>query len=219
MKSLMTLLVLLTLQLPTAAGASEHCGQVQSDTEWSAQCFHGQGAERSVKPQYLGRLSWNRFGMATIVVESPRELLAVDRNGRVVIPNIRHSGDFDYPHAAHGIGRFEVKSNTGASKCGYFIAERFTVLVPPEYDQCLAYRDEEALACKDCEQYCTDQDCHDSVLVGGKGSVLARDGKVIREVAMPTLERACRSGKASLHPYGSVTVLRCTPPGESPFQF
>jgi hypothetical protein len=209
--------ILGVLHGPAAARGADPCPPAAKGGEWSAQCFAGQGDERRVKPKYLGRLVWNEHGMATVMVAEPRELLAVDRGGRVVVPNIRHSGDFDFPHAAHGIGRFDVRQG-GAAKCGYFVAGRFTVLVPPRYDQCQPFGDDEAVACEDCARYCTDQDCHDSVLVGGTGIAFDTAGKVKRRYPLPTLDEACPNGKASVDNQGAVPVLRCAANADSPFK-
>ncbi|QGZ39159.1 hypothetical protein IP92_02614 [Pseudoduganella flava] len=209
--------VLFVLHGAAAAHGAEPCPRAAGGAEWSAQCFTGQGGERRVKPKYLGRLAWNEHGMATVLIAEPRELLAVDRTGRVVVPNIRHTGDFDFPQAAHGIGRFDVRQ-AGTTKCGYFVAGRFTVLVPPQYDQCQAFRDDKAVACEDCVRYCTDQECHDSVLVGGTGIAFDTAGKVKRRYPLPTLEQACPNGKASVENGGPVPVLRCAANADSPFK-
>lgn len=210
------------LALSAAAQAGEPCPAAQTGEAWSASCFAGQGSARRVKPEFLPRLDWNRHGMATIVVDEPHELLAVERSGKVVIPDIRHTGDFDYPDAEGGIGRFTVHDGKGRARCGYFAAERFTVVVAPEYDQCQAFHDGAAQACKDCVSYCTDQECHDSVLVGGHGVVLDLRGKIARRFTPPTLATACKraggAGKATVQRQGATAVLQCPPDADSPFK-
>jgi hypothetical protein len=196
-----------------------------AEREWSAQCLDDHGGERRVKPQYLKRLDFNRYGMATIVISSPRELLAVDRRGVVVVPNIRQTGDFDYPSAEQGVGRFAVE-RPGADgkpvlKCGYFKAERFSIVVPPLYDQCQPVHEGEGDACTDCVRYCTDADCHDSVFVGGKGVVLSADGKILRTYQPPSLDKVCGAPElASVRAVngGATQVLTCKPGANSPFK-
>ncbi|QBE64946.1 hypothetical protein [Pseudoduganella lutea] len=219
MKGAVLTVLFLLLQLATVAHAFDQCPRAGHDSEWSARCFEGEGKDRRIKPEYLDRVTWNRHGMATILVETPRELLAVNRQGQVVVPNIRHSGDFDFPNGNNDRGRFEIDDGTGAMKCGYFVAERFDVIARPEYDHCQGYRNDEALACKGCIRYCTDQDCHDSMLIGGQGIVLGLAGNIKRRFDLPTLDQACAMGKASLYSLGSITVLQCTPAADSPFKF
>ncbi len=219
MTRMLCLFAWLALFAIAPARAADPCPAAKKGGDWSAACLAGEGSERHVKPKYLKRLAWNKHGMATIVVAEPRELLAVDRSGKVVIPNIRHTGDFDYPDAERGIGRFTVSDAQGKPKCGYFAAGTFAVVVAPEYDQCQAFRDGAAQACKDCVSYCRDQDCHDSVLVGGHGVVLAPDGKVARIHAPPTLDNVCGKGtKASVEQHGATAVLQCPPAADSPFK-
>lgn len=219
MTRMLWLLACLALLAIAPARAAQPCPSAKQGGDWSAACFAGEGSERRVKPQYLKRLAWNQHGMATILVAEPRELLAVDRSGKVVIPNIRHTGDFDYPAAERGIGRFSIADAQGKPKCGYFAAGTFAVVVAPEYDQCQAFHDGAALACKDCVSYCRDGDCHDSVLVGGHGVVLAPDGKVVRLHTPPTLDNVCgQAGKASVKTHGATAVLHCQPAADSPFK-
>lgn len=164
--------------------AADLCPSTKTGGEWSAQCFKEEAGARTVKPQYLKRIDANRYGMAVIIIAEPREMVAVNRVGAVVVPNIRHTGDFDYPNAAHGVGRFSTriagKHKGEVSKCGYFKAEEFRIVVPAQYDECGPFIDGESEACTDCVSHCTDADCHDSVFAGGQGVVLAPDGSVIR---------------------------------------
>ena len=172
MKSILLLAALAALPLPPcAAGPCPAGGE-----EWATRCFTGHGDARRVKPRYLDRLAWNTHGMATILVAQPRELLAVDRQGRVAVPDIRHTGDFDYPDAEGGIGRFRAADG----RCGYFAAERFTIVIAATYDACKAFHDGEAEACTGCTSRCTDAHCHDTELVGGTGVTLAPDGTILR---------------------------------------
>lgn len=219
-----------TLFAAAPARAADACpsaggGSGGGDREWSAQCFEDHDGERRVKPQYLKRLDFNRYGMATIAISSPRELLAVDRRGVVVVPNIRHAGDFDYPSAEQGVGRFAVQRRNADGKpvlkCGYFKAEQFSIVVPPLYDQCQPVQAGEGDACTDCVRYCTDADCHDSVFVGGKGVVLSADGKILRTYQPPSLDKVCGAPElASVRAVngGATQVLTCKPGANSPFK-
>jgi hypothetical protein len=183
--------------------------------EWSAACFEAKGATRQVKPAYRAKLPLQKSGMAVLTISEPRELVAVDRKGVVVIPGIFHTGDFDYPSAEQGVGRFEA-----GGKCGYFSTATFHALVPAAYDQCQAFHEGEALACKDCVRYCTEDECQDSVLVGGRGFAFDARGKLLREFALPTVDAACGSAavaRVSKMP-GAVPRLKCEPGAGSPFK-
>lgn len=82
---------------------------------WSLACFETVGQTRQVRHEFRDHLMVNEMGFETILVAEPLELVAVDRDGVVVLPGIAHGGDFDYPTAANGIGRFNSDG-----KCGYF---------------------------------------------------------------------------------------------------
>lgn len=155
---------------------------------WSSRCFDTAGDTRRVKPRYLNRLTWNRHGIALVSTDATFELLAVNRKGEVVVPNIRHTGDFDYPDAEGGVGRFGTPDH---GKCGYFQAPQFTIVVPARYDHCTAFHDGEALACTGCTEYCDDEDCHMHRWIGGEGVVLDPAGAVRGTFKPPTLETVC----------------------------
>jgi hypothetical protein len=196
----MTARVFVTSLLATYASlafSADICPATQMNTEWSAQCFEGKGDARRVKPAFIKNLRLNQYGMTTILITKPRELVAVNSNGKVVIPGIRHTGDFDYPNAHLGIGRFYPDSRTPsgkpAQKCGYFQADRFRVIVPARFDHCQPFKEEQTLACTDCVSYCTETDCQDSVFVGGHGEVLGSDGRTRDTFPLPTLATVCTS--------------------------
>lgn len=200
------------------------CPATQTGEEWSSECFLVNGSERTVKPQYLKHISANRHGMAVITIAAPREMVAVNRAGAVVIPGIRHTGDFDYPNAQHGIGRFSVDSvndkGQPVSKCGYFKAGQFSVVVPARYDQCRAVADDKIDVCSDCVSYCTDAECHNTIFVGGTGVIMTPAGKVLRSYTPPTLDKVCggdQPPKISALNGGATKVLQCKPAGNSPF--
>ncbi len=210
------LLALILLCTACAASATESpCPSTRSNEQWSAACFDATGAVRRVKPQYLRNIVPNKSGMAVIVIAEPFEVVAVDRRGVVVVPGIASAGDFDYPHAEGGIGRFYA-----GGKCGYFRSGSFQVVVPPEYAACRAFREGEALACRDCMRYCTDEDCHDSKFVGGQGFVFDARGRRLRQFALPRLEESC--GKAGVAEVGKLDggtpLLRCKNDPDSPFK-
>lgn len=219
--------VVLGLCAPALAAthAADPCPSTKTGGEWSAQCFQGKGGERKVKPRYLKRIAANRYGMAVITIAAPREMVAVDRSGVVVVPNIRHTGDFDYPTAEHGVGRFAVNDagddGHPVFKCGYFKAEQFSIVAPAQYDQCGPVLQGESQACTDCVRYCTDPDCHDSVFVGGKGVVLAPDGAILRTYTPPRLDQVCGTGRPAdigAVDGGGTKFLKCKTAADSPFK-
>lgn len=216
--------ILLCMMLAGApCRAAELCPSTKANSDWSSRCFEGKDPVRRVKAQYLNNIKTDKHGVATILIESPRELVAVNRRGVVVVPGIYHIGDFDYPDAEKGLGRFSttVRNQRGepVSKCGYFRAPQFKIVVPAIYDNCRAVHDGEALVCTDCERYCTEYECQNSVFIGGKNVVFDDGGQVIREPAPLSLADVCggpqfvRVEKRPGTPY-----LRCLPRPDSPFQ-
>lgn len=205
------------------AGAADLCPPTNKSNEWSAQCFEGQGEARRVKPEFVKRIKPNRYGVATIVVE-PLELVAVDRTGKILVAGIWNTGDFDYPNAYKGIGRFYPNGSTWErkpdQKCGYFESKRFRIVVPAQYDHCGAFHGGEAVACTDCERYCTDEDCHDAVYIGGQGVVLGTDGRVRRTFTPPSLKTVCDKPELlRLSKPGAIPpVLHCEPGENHPFK-
>jgi hypothetical protein len=161
--------------------------------------------------------------MTTILIGEPRELVAVDRRGKIVIPDIRHTGDFDYPNAHLGIGRFSAveKDASGnlAEQCGYFQAEQFRVIVPARFDHCQPFRGQQAIACTGCASYCTESDCQNRILVGGQGVVLGSDGSIRRKLALPTVDMVCdRPELARISELSNgAMLLRCLNATENPF--
>ena len=208
-----------------AAKPVDQCPRTKSGNEWSAQCFMENGGERKVKPRYVKRINANRHGMAVITIEDPREMVAVNRRGVVVIPNIRHTGDFDYPTADRGIGRFAINvagdDTRPVYKCGYFKAEQFRIVVPAQYDQCAPFREGEGEACTECVSYCTDEDCHDRVMVGGKGVVLVPNGDILRTYTPPDLDKVCGAGQRAetrAARGGGTLFLNCKSTADSPLK-
>lgn len=190
----------------TYAASGPQCPSTQSNDQWSAECFETTGGMRRVKPQYRKNIVPNKFGKAVIDIEGPFEVIAVDSQGLVVVPGIRTSGDFDYPKAEAGIGRFYANG-----KCGYFRAGSFNVIVPPTYGECMAFHEGTALACRDCVRYCRDGSCADSSLVGGQGFVFDSKGRLRRQFPLPKLEEACgRVGVAEVRELDShMPFLKC----------
>jgi hypothetical protein len=173
---------------------------------WSAACFTEQAGVRHVKRQYLGRLKWNRAGYALVSRADAFELMAVDRQGKVVLPGIYHTGDFDYPDAERGGGRFA----TPDGKCGYFQARGFQVVVPARYDVCQAFHDGRAIACTGCTRYCDDEDCHLDHLVDGRADALGLDGTVHDSYTLPTLDTVCGTPeRRRLTPRAGIDLLNC----------
>jgi hypothetical protein len=201
------LLLVISLFCAGAAPAAATVPCPAGGESWSSRCFDVAGDARRVKPRYLKRLTWNRHGIALVSSSDTFELLAVNRQGEVMVPNIRRTGDFDYPDAEGGVGRFATPDH---GKCGYFQAPRFSIVVPARYDHCTAFRDGEAMACTGCTRYCEDEDCHVDHLVGGEAVELALDGSVRRRYALPTLDTVCGTPERRIvTPGASGARLRC----------
>lgn len=212
--------VVLTVYTSLASSA-ERCPPTNLNLDWSAECFETKGGTRKVKQDFIKNLKLNQYGMTTVLIAVPRELVAVNRKGKVVVPGIRHTGDFDYPNAHAGIGRFYSNGGTGASRtqCGYFTSERFGIIVPARFDHCEPFKVSQALACTNCVSYCTESDCQDSVLVGGQGTIIEKDGVTQKTFSLPSLETVClkpelvRISKLST----GADMLRCVNGSGDPF--
>lgn len=179
----------------SSAWAADACPSTGRSTEWVAQCFERKGDTRHVKRAFIDRLQFNKEGVTTIMITEPRELVAINRQGEVIVSGIRYTGDFDYPSAENGIGRFYAITRDAADqpkeKCGYFKGQSFGIVVPAQFDSCDPFQDGEAMVCKDCVSYCTSPDCQDTVMIGGVATVLGMDGKARRTLALPDLEHLC----------------------------
>ena len=211
MRLLLWLLPLLCA-LSSPAHAAHPCPPTRNNHDWSAQCFEGSGAARRVKAQYVRQITPKKAGVALISIEENMELVAVDRRGRIVIPGIFFTGDFDYPTASGNRGRFTTawRADKGPDKCGYFIQSTFKIIIPAVYDQCTPFHDGRANVCTNCDRYCTDEDCHDSVHVGGTGFTLGRDNKILATARLPTLDTIC--GGPGLAKIDKINrVLQCPP--------
>jgi hypothetical protein len=198
--------------MTVSCSAAESCPSSAQQGDWDAACFAGSGQQRRVKQEHLDKLKFDDSGHALIVIERPRELVAVDRRGMVVVPGIYHTGDFDYPHARAGLGRFR-----SGAKCGYFDSSNFQIRIPATFDQCDAF-DESATVCADCVSYCLDGDCHERVMVGGKGYRLDQRNRVLDRFTPPALAQACNGVPPnSVERAPGKAVLRCPAEGNSPF--
>jgi hypothetical protein len=220
------LLLLLTGQLAaffaTAAFAQKQCPD--ADQQWATRCFAGAGAERHIKPGFVRNIRVKKNGYSTISLSDKLEVVAVDRRGRVAVPGIYFSGDFDYPDAENGLGRFEAstKNKFGAtvSTCGYFNGKNFKIVIPAIYDHCQPFHDGKALVCKDCERYCTEDECQDSVFIGGNNFILNGNNEVMRQYGPVTLARAC-GGEAFVRVVRenrATPFLNCLPHPDNPFR-
>jgi hypothetical protein len=178
-----------------SALAADPCPPAGRRVEWMAQCFETKGDTRYVKHTLIRRLAFNRHGMATVTISDPRELVAVDRQGKVIIAGIRHGGDFDYPNAENDLGRFYLTAREAAGqpreRCGYFRSDSFDIVVPARFDACDPFQSGEAMVCSDCRSYCTSPDCQDRVMVGGQAMVLGTNGEVQRTLALPDMAHLC----------------------------
>ena len=207
--------------LPFAiAHASEPCPDTRLNKEWSAACFETNASQRQVKQAYRHNLHFNRRGFATIRIQDPIELVAVNSQAVVAIPGIYFWGDFDFPNAHGGISRFRVRSGGENGKCGYFNDKTFAVIAPPIYDNCSSFQDGEATVCNGCVEYCTEPECQNSVFIGGDGMLtIDAKGYPIRTTKAVTLETACTDGARPLiSNQGERLHLNCPTPSTSPFQ-
>ena len=217
------MLALLVAFVSVSCTSAELCPSTDQNREWSSACFEGTGPARHVKRENIKKIIANKAGYATIMIDTPRELVAVDQSGAVRIPNIFHTGDFDFPNANRGLGRFQIITDNGRgetlSKCGYFDGVSFKIVIPATYDQCLAFAQGTATACNDCAKYCTERECQDSVLVGGRGFVVDGKNRVLQQFAPPPLDKACggKPGKV-VKVTETTSYLQCSPAATSPFE-
>ena len=197
--------------------AASLCPPTEKASDWPSACFvAGKSGERRVLPQYVKNIKLNQHGVALIVIEGPRELVAVDGDGKVVIPGIRHTGDFDYPSPPEGLGRYDVPAsdgrNGGKRQCGYFDVRTFRIVVPAAFDYCESFYAGKAKVCKDCVEYCTVSECQDTIAVGGQAMLIDIHGRPLHQVVQPSLADVCRSsgtvkvGKTT----SSRPMLECT---------
>ena len=188
--------VLLAAMLPDApAIAADACPEEGANAEWAASCFLADKDGRRLKPQYVSRLRFDSSGHTTLAVSNPREWVAVNRQGKVVVPGIRHTGDFDFRNAEGGIGRFDTSPAGRGSKarpqCGYFDSRSFRIVIPAEYTQCRPFANGAAIACKACVSVCVEPECQDSILVDGDGVALGPDGTVRKRFRLPDRKTVC----------------------------
>lgn len=156
----------------TYGAAADLCPRTDSNAEWSVRCFQTAGPARKVKDRFVHRL---RSAPTTILIAETRELVAVGARGRVIVPDIAHTGDFDMPNP-DGIERF----TSAARRCGYFAGATFEIIVPAQFDHCEAFADGTAQACTGCVARCIDPDCHGKTMVGGQGVELDTSGRIRR---------------------------------------
>lgn len=218
------LLFVIVASVSMSCTSAELCPRTDRNREWSSACFTGTGPARRVKSEHVKKIIANRAGYATIIIDSPHELVAVDRSGLVRIPNIYHTGDFDFPDANEGLGRFEVITNNDKgerlSKCGYFDGRSFKIIIPATYDQCLAFAQGTAKVCKDCAKICTEPECQNSILVGGQGFSVDSKNRILRQFALPALDKACGDKQTSkmVKVTDITSYLQCGPVANSPFE-
>lgn len=174
--------------------AAEPCPRTDLNAKWSERCFQTTGATRRVKARFVNRL---RSAPTTILISETLELLAVDVRGRVILPNIAHTGDFDSPNP-DGIGRYSTFTTTGRRRCGYFREKTFGIIVAAQFDHCTAFANGRARACVECVSHCIDEACHDRTMVGGRGVELDTAGRIIRRFN-PGVTRSAQSAPFDLH--------------------
>jgi hypothetical protein len=87
----MVVLTIVFACAPVSGSSAELCPATENHRYWSRACFDMVGTVRQVKPNYVSHLTLNKAGFATIMIDGPRELVAVDQKGVVRIPNIFHT--------------------------------------------------------------------------------------------------------------------------------
>lgn len=199
MKSIlrMALGLLATCWLYSCTAASL-CPPTKKAPDWPEACFvFGNAGQRQVRPQFVKNIQINRHGVALIMIEQPRELVAVNAAGKVVIPGIRHTGDFDYPTAPEDLGRYDApasdRGDGGKRQCGYFDVRTYKIVIPAVYDYCSRFEEGTAKVCTNCVEYCTVSECQNSIAVGGQAMLIDTQGKPVRQIRQPTLADVCRS--------------------------
>jgi hypothetical protein len=218
MKNLVVVLLLLCAALPS--WAANPCPPTHKDLEWSLQCFDTSAAGRRVKAKYLHNVRVKKNGVAIIRIDETFEMLAVDRRGRVVIPDIAFAGDHDYPSAPGNVGRYSIVTRDAdgkyiSGKCGYFDTLKFKVLIPAVYDECSPFHRSEGHVCTACVRYCTDDDCHDSVQVGGMGMTVNRHNVIVHTAPLDTLDTIC-NGAPPRKLDRARHLLECAPTRQTP---
>jgi len=192
---------MLSVILMQTASGSEQCPSEAAGETWSPQCFDVINETRRLKQEFVSKVKFDPHGFAAISIGQPIELAIVNRRGEIVIPHIRHTGDFDYPDAPSRIGRFAVEYNKAngepASKCGYFSLDSYQIIVPAQFDHCQAFKKEETYACKECASYCNSEDCQNSTYVGGTRFVIGRNGAITREIRLPGLDQICSANRSA----------------------
>lgn len=213
------ILIFIFALFASSANASNTCPDFDS-REWSSHCFVKTPEGSKVAPSHLKNLVFNDVGIARVVISHPRELVAVDRKGVIVIPDIAHTGDFDYPDARHGLGRFRSvhvnDSGKAVSKCGYFDGASFKIVIPADYDHCEAFGEETAIVCVGCEVYCIELECRNSTFAGGQGFEISPNNVVLRKFLFSPIDSICGALKTARVTKISAasSYLECVPSAE-----
>lgn len=219
---LRTALILLVASWLSSGTAATLCPPTDTADDWPAACFvTGQSGERHVRPQYVKNIRLDRRRVALIIIAPEREMVAVDAVGKVVIPGIRYTGDFDYPDPPEGLGRYDAlasdRKDGGKRQCGYFNVRTFKIVIPAVYDYCARFDEGTAKVCTDCFEYCLMPECQNSIALEGQAMLIDTKGKRVRQVFQPTLANVCHArgmvkvGKTS----SSRPLLECVPVGSS----
>ena len=138
-------------------------------------------------------VQFDRNGYAAIVITAPPELVAVNRQGKVVRVNRARLPGFRFEprDQSSTIARFGyVVPNAKIKhqfKCGYYQAGPFRIVAPPRYDYCDAFNEGKALVCFGCINHCENGDCHEPDLINGEALVINDRNEVIRTIQLPSL--------------------------------
>lgn len=176
-----------------AMASDAPCPPTKERREWSAACFEEAHGIRKIKQQHLQSVEFDNKGYAAIVITVPPELVAVNRQGKVVRVNeARLSGfSFEPGDGYSGIARFGYVVPDAKIrhqfKCGYYQLRPFRILAPPRYDYCDGFNEGTALVCFGCINHCEDGDCHVPHLINGEALVINEKNEVIRKIELPSL--------------------------------
>ena len=176
----------------TANDANATAKQVECPKgRWTEDCFYNKTSVRTIKPRYLKRVKFQRNGFAVLLLE-PRETVAVNRKGAVVVPGIVN-GNYHFRQVEGGISMFAIpaKQSTGelnSYNCGYFQRSNFKIVIPPIYNGCAEFQLQKAAVCKNCRYDCVD--CNEVSYYGdGEVFIINTKNQILRRMALPRLPR------------------------------
>ena len=176
-------------------GVEDGCPRTSSDRQWASACFEQTKSGRKIKSSYLHQVVFERRAFAVIVIESPAELVVLNRRGTVIKTRQSHLREFQFEPGDGDISRFgyvQESAETGRRfRCGYYQRERSNIVIAPIYDACAPFHGDTAAVCLGCSDYCPGDDCHENQFLGGEGLQINRKNEILRRFPLPLLPR-CR---------------------------